>query len=265
MRLSVVIPNYNNAKYLEKCLDSVLMQTRVPDEIVVVDDASTDASPEIIRCYAAEHANVIGVFLQKNEGVSHARNVGIQTASGEIITTLDADDFYFDPKKLENEMRLLEEKGGNAATYSKIVYCDETDAIIRYLDYPKRSYFQGNVFNALLMERITRTLMRDCCFPRKAALDAGLYDKSLCLFEDYDFLIRLAKLLPFYCTFEYGTAYRQKPGGLSARPPEECLAAKRAVIETYTARVPQWKRIYFHTYRKMRAWIVRLVKQLRAK
>lgn len=260
MRLSVIIPNYNNEKYIAKCLDSVLEQTLRPDEILVVDDASTDSSVGIIRQYAEKHANVIGIYLSENGGVSHARNTGIKAATGDCITTLDADDFYYNPEKLENEMRLLEQKGGNVLTYSKIVYCDETDEIIRYLDYPNRTYFQGNVLSALLMERITKTLMRDCCYPRQAALDAGLYDETSCLFEDYDFLIRLAKRLPFYCTFAYGTAYRQKEGGLSARPPEECRAAKNAVIEKNCAQLAPWKRMYCSAYRKLRNMAVRLLK-----
>lgn len=271
MTLSVIIPNYNNLRFLETCLDSVLAQTFQPAEIIVVDDCSTDASREIIRRYETQYETVRGIYLPENGGVSHARNVGILAATGEYVTTLDGDDFYYNPHKLENEMRLIREKGGNVLTYSILVYCDVDNQIIRYLDYKKDAYFQGNVLKALLTERITKTLMRDCCYPRQAALDAGLYDEQSCLFEDYDFLIRLAERLPFYCTFSYGTAYRRKAFGLSQRPLSEVLQAKDCVIVANIERQPKenQKRLmrgYLRNkrYANMKRWIKRQFKRKRA-
>lgn len=260
MTLSVIIPNYNNLRFLETCLDSVLAQTFQPAEIIVVDDCSTDASREIIRRYETQYETVRGIYLPENGGVSHARNVGILAATGEYVTTLDGDDFYYNPHKLENEMRLIQEKGGNVLTYSKLVYCNVDNQIIRYLDYKRRDYFEGNVYMALVAERITKTVMRDCCYPRQAALNAGLYDESSCLYEDYDFLIKLAKQLPFYCTFAYGTAYRRKPNGLSARPPEECRAAKNAILEKYIAQLPPLRRLYCKAYHAIKRTAVRILK-----
>lgn len=234
MSLSVIIPNYNNGKYLAKCLDSVLLQTMLPDEIIVVDDCSTDSSADIIRDYEKKNSRVKPIILEKNVGVSAARNIGIMKATSEFVTTLDADDYYFNEKKLENEMSLIEEKGKDTVAYSRIVYCDENDSIIKYLDYPQKEYFQGNIFIPLLAQRITRTLMRDCVYSRTAAIEIGLYDEKLSLYEDYDFLIKLSKKLQFYCTFEYGTAYRQKSYGLSHRSKEELLTAKNGIIKNYT-------------------------------
>ncbi|MBR5321480.1 MAG: glycosyltransferase family 2 protein [Clostridia bacterium] len=263
MSLAVIIPNYNNEKFIRKCLDSVLSQTYQPDEIIVVDDCSKDNSVEIIKEYEAKYPNVKGVYLQQNGGVSHARNTGILTATSEYVTTLDGDDFYFNNQKLENEMKLLQEKGGNVLTYSKIVYCDEDDNIIRYLDYKNSEYFEGNLFDLLLKEKITKTLMRDCCFPRQAVIDAGLYDEQSSLYEDYDLLIRLAKIIPFYCTFEYGTAYRQKNFGLSQRPIEECIKAKETIIKKYFSELSVMHLLRIKLYRSIRRFMVKLKKILK--
>ena len=255
MSLSVIIPNYNNEKFISKCLDSVLSQTLVPDEIIVVDDCSKDNSVAIIKEYEEKYSNIKGIYLQKNGGVSHARNTGVLSATSEYVTTLDADDFYFNNQKLENEMNLLKEKGGNVLTYSKIVYCDEEDNIIRYLDYKKSEYFEGNLFDSLLKEKITKTLMRDCCFPREAVIEAGLYDEQSSLYEDYDLLIRLAKKIPFYCTFEYGTAYRQKNFGLSQRPVEECIKVKNSIIEKYFSELTTVHLLRVKMYRNIRKFM----------
>lgn len=263
MSLSVIIPNYNNEKFIRQCLDSVLSQTLQPDEIIIIDDCSKDNSVEIIKEYESQYPNIKGIYLKENGGVSHTRNVGILSATSEYITTLDGDDFYFNNQKLENEMKLLKEKGGNVLTYSKIVYCDEFDNIIRYLDYKKSEYFEGNVHIALLTEKIRRTLMRDCVFPKQAIIDAGLYDETSCLFEDYDILIRLAEKLPFYCTFEYGTAYRQKAFGLSQKSDDEIRYAKSKSINKNLSKLPTLKRTYCKVYRSIYNTLIRIYKKIK--
>lgn len=263
MSLAVIIPNYNNEKFISKCLDSVLSQTFTPDEIIIVDDCSKDNSVTIIKEYESKYPNVKGIYLEQNGGVSHARNTGILSATSEYVTTLDGDDFYFNNQKLENEMRLLKEKGGNVLTYSKIVYCDEEDNIIRYLDYKKGEYFEGNIHIALLTEKVRRTLMRDCVFPRQVIIDVGLYDETSCLFEDYDILIRLAEKLPFYCTFEYGTAYRQKSFGLSQKSIEEIHFAKTRSIEKNLAKLSFFKRVYCKVYRKFYNILITVYKKMK--
>lgn len=97
--ISVVVPVYNSAVYLDKCIQSILKQSYPNWEIILVDDGSTDGSGIICDKYAKEHAN-IKCFHQENCGVSVARNVGIQQAIGEYIAFVDSDD-YIDEELLE--------------------------------------------------------------------------------------------------------------------------------------------------------------------
>jgi glycosyltransferase involved in cell wall biosynthesis len=90
MKVSVIVPVFNGAAYLRETIDSVLGQTRAVDEIVVVDDGSTDSSPEILASYGAR----LTVLRQENRGVAAARNVGLEIASGDLITFLDQDDLW---------------------------------------------------------------------------------------------------------------------------------------------------------------------------
>ena len=87
--VSVVIPTFNCAKYILSALDSVLAQTYRPIEVIVVDDGSTDGTTDIIRNYTD-----VRYYYQFNQGVSVARNVGIEAAHGEFIAFLDADDCW---------------------------------------------------------------------------------------------------------------------------------------------------------------------------
>ncbi|MBV5331891.1 glycosyltransferase [bacterium] len=90
--LSLVIPVYNVAPYLRTCLDSLLAQTRPIDEIIVVDDGSTDDCPKILDEYA-DRLPQMRVIRQENGGLSAARNTGIRNARGVYLAFLDSDDF----------------------------------------------------------------------------------------------------------------------------------------------------------------------------
>jgi len=99
IKVSVIIPVYNVRAYLRRCLDSVLAQTLREIEIICVDDASTDDSPEILQEYAAKDSRV-KVVRQENAGAGAARNTGLDLARGEYLSFLDSDDF-FEPDMLE--------------------------------------------------------------------------------------------------------------------------------------------------------------------
>jgi len=95
LRVSVVIPAYNAARFLTATLDSVAAQTQAPDEIIVVDDGSTDATPQLLASRAG-----IRVHRQANAGVAAARNQGVALSKGDLIAFLDADSLWY-PDKLQ--------------------------------------------------------------------------------------------------------------------------------------------------------------------
>jgi glycosyltransferase involved in cell wall biosynthesis len=90
MKVSVIIPVYNGSQYLATALESVLAQTYPLHEIIVIDDGSTDSSPDILRSYGER----LRVTRQDNQGVAAARNAALQQATGDIITFIDQDDLW---------------------------------------------------------------------------------------------------------------------------------------------------------------------------
>ncbi len=106
-KLSVIIPVYNNEKYLERCFNSILNQNINDLEIIVVNDGSTDNSDKIIQKYEKSHKE-IKYYKKENTGVADSRNYGIEKATGKYIMFLDADDYvdialYKNIKKYINE------------------------------------------------------------------------------------------------------------------------------------------------------------------
>lgn len=94
-KISVIVPVYNAEKYLSRCVDSIIHQTFKELEIILVDDGSTDRSGEICDAYSKKDVRIC-VIHKENEGVSSARNIGLQLARGEYIGFVDSDD-YIDP------------------------------------------------------------------------------------------------------------------------------------------------------------------------
>lgn len=105
-RISVIIAVYNTSFYLRKCLDSVCGQTYTNLEIICVDDGSTDDSAKILAEYAARDTR-IHIIHQHNQGLSAARNAGLDQASGEFVTGIDSDD-WIEPDTYEAALRLMD-------------------------------------------------------------------------------------------------------------------------------------------------------------
>ena len=106
--ISVVVPVYNTAEYLERCVNSLINQTFKDYEIVLVNDGSTDDSPEICRAYSEKYS-FIKTVSRENGGLSAARNTGVAEASGRYITFVDSDDFVAQ-FYLEGLIRQIREK-----------------------------------------------------------------------------------------------------------------------------------------------------------
>jgi len=104
---SIIIPVYNTADYVGHCLDSILKQNldKSKYEIILIDDGSSDSSPDILREYSMRFENIL-LIQKKNEGVSVARNVGLNSARGEYILFVDSDDFIAE-NSLENIYHFL--------------------------------------------------------------------------------------------------------------------------------------------------------------
>lgn len=102
--ISVIVPVYNSEKYINHCLDSILKQ-KGNFEIVIVDDGSTDSTPQILKEYQKNNSN-IKLITQKNEGVSSARNKGLKASTSKYITFVDSDD-WLEPNAFEKSINVI--------------------------------------------------------------------------------------------------------------------------------------------------------------
>ena len=155
MVISIIVPIYNTAKYLHRCIESVLAQTFVDWEMLLIDDGSTDDSAAICDEYAAKDER-IRVFHKENGGVSSARNLGLDHAQGEWITFVDSDDYTY-PCWLENYD--IEHN----AEFDLICQGFETDRKLFYEENKRPEYnygtnYCGNIADLLLVLKKSNTI-----------------------------------------------------------------------------------------------------------
>ena len=180
MKISVVIPTYNRAKFLTNCIQSVLNQTINVDEIIVIDDGSTDNTKEVLSPFH------VAYFYQNNKGVSSARNLGISKAKNEWIAFLDSDDCW-DEKKIEHHIRLHQTNKHILASYTDEVWIRNNKIITLKAHQQKE---QPTFLNSLRLCKIGVSTF----FCHKSVFKSvGLFDETLLACEDYDLWLRILK------------------------------------------------------------------------
>ena len=125
IKVSIIIPVYQVENYLERAVDSAIAQTLPEKEIILVDDGSDDASPQICDRYAQEYPDLIHVIHKENEGLGLARNTGVRAARGEFIAFLDSDDTVEPEMYEELYQKAVEQDDDIVMCDVKIIYVDE--------------------------------------------------------------------------------------------------------------------------------------------
>ncbi len=192
-----MIPCYNGAAFLQEALDSVMSQTMPVDEVIVVDDASTDHSAEI-----AHRAGAIVIVLPQNCGPAAARNRGVEAAHGELIAFLDADD-YWAPTHCEAIVKMLERHPESPVGFSRIRKVGDEDSI-------SPIHLEEDAPTSVLWQMIAENIVpQSATIVRRETLrEHGGYDETRRYSEDYELWLRLARRYPFVYTQALTANYR---------------------------------------------------------
>lgn len=226
MKISVVIPAYNAEPYIAEAIESCLMQTPPPHELIVVDDGSNDRTAEIAASYPAP---VRVIRLESNQGVSCARNRGVAEATGDWIALLDADDWFL-PRKFEIQLQCAQQH-----PEAKLIYSGFRWRPFRGIERDIAA-FPPNRLGTMMRYRCafdvsTVTVRRD------ALQEIGGFDCMSRVSEDYDCWLRFAArhgMSSFACVPEILAVYRLTPGSISLNAipyyEDRCIAIERSAL-----------------------------------
>lgn len=229
--VSVIIPVYNQAQYVAQAIDSVLAQQFTDYEIIVVNDGSTDESPQMLNRYRGR----IGVITQMNQGLSAARNSALQIARGEFIGFLDADDLWY-PHTLATTVAYLQDHPNIDLVCGAWDLINEAGQIIQppnnfsaYREKVAQNFLRTIALGNFILP--SALLVRRTCFDR-----CGLFDPDLKGVEDWDFMSRVAAKGCRLGLIDVPVLHYRRHEGCLTRKPERTEKASRQVLDKLFSR-----------------------------
>ena len=216
--VSVIVPVHNGDRYLGEALDSALNQDYDAIEVIVVDDGSTDGTPEVLRRFG----NRIVAIRQENAGAAVARNTAMEAARGEFFAFLDADDLWF-PQKLRTQIDYLSAHPAVdiVASRWKVLTSDESttarkealeSAPLATADVPRSGWLYTELLLRFMIHTTT-VVMR-----RRLKDRIGLFDPILRRGQDYEYWLRASRATEIHCVPEALSVYRMHRANSTRRP-----------------------------------------------
>lgn len=243
-RVSVVVPSYNHSPFVGMSLRSIMKQTLLPSELIVIDDGSIDGSPQIIEQVLKECSFPCELIVRSNKGLCATLNEGLQRSREKYFAYLGSDDAWL-PDFLRARVELLESRPNAVLGYGHAYIIDEQHRIVECtLDWGR--YIDGNVQQMLL--RTTAPLSSTVLYRRKALERYGWNEKAK--LEDYELYLRLSADGDFAFDPRVLSVWRQHGYNTSQNLTfmiDECLAAQRRV-----AAVSKHELKHFHAAIKWR-------------
>lgn len=235
-KISVIICTHNRASYIVRAVNSVLAQTHKNIELIIVDDASTDNTKDVLDQYK-NNASVKIFKNDSNLGISESRNKGVSLASGTYIAVLDSDDYWTDPQKLEKQVAILESNPHIGIVGSAITCITPDgekikDAIYKLKDVAIRD-------KILIKNQFAHSAV---LFRKDAFLEVGGYDLTLTCAQDFDVWLKIGRNHAFANLKESTVAYLINPHGISQSKKLQMAYDVNKIIETHKHFYPNyWK------------------------
>jgi len=226
--VSIIIPNYNHARFVGGAIHSVLNQDYKNVEIIVVDDGSTDNSHEVI----GQFGDQVKYIYQENAGLSAARNTGIRASKGAFIGVLDADDMY-EPAFISTLVSALESNPEAEGIYCGYQFVDQENNLLPQIE--NRPVPGDELYEALLDGNF---FVPESIFLRRYVYDdVGLFDEALRACEDWDVWLRVTKKYRIIHAPEILTRHRVLAGSMSTDP-LRMLNNRLAVLSKHVGEEP---------------------------
>lgn len=184
MKISVVMSVFNAEKYLARAIDSILEQTYSDFELIIINDNSTDASGQILKCYEQKDSRIIVLENEENIGLTKSLNKGLAVAKGEYIARMDADDISV-PNRFEKQVLFLDSNPDYTFVSCIGRYIDENGKLEQLRPFP-----ETNEEIYAMMPKVDAVMHPGVMFRRDDVAQIGNYCEDFRVVQDYDLWFR---------------------------------------------------------------------------
>jgi glycosyltransferase involved in cell wall biosynthesis len=250
-RVSIILPTYNGAKYINRAIESVLSQTLSDWELLVINDGSTDETEEIIKEYIKKDNRII-YLKQENQGPAIARKNGIEKSKGEYIAFIDDDDVWIDKNKLNAQVDFLDENYEYVMVGTSGIIIDETgEKIMDYIvpvsnESIKRSFLLKNPFiqsSVLLRKNIFNKIGE---FPTPGIKFA----------QDYELFLTVSLFGKIENFNEKTISYFMRSGNISTLHKKDILKNNIELIRHFKGKYPNYYKAIIFSYLKYFIYLI---------
>jgi glycosyltransferase involved in cell wall biosynthesis len=239
--VSIVLPSYNSGHALGHSIQSAIDQTLHEWELIIVDDASTDGTQELLKDYAARDPRIKLILKEKNEfremGISGSLDRGVHMARGRYIARLDDDDYWIDPDKLKKQAAYLDAHPRCVIVGTGVVVVDgQGNERFRYLKKETDAQIRASALSANPFSHTTVMFRKDV-----AEVVGSYQGKHI---EDWDLWLRMGLRGEFYNLPEYSTAYTMTDQNASFKNQRALSAFVLKLIARYRGTYPGFVKGY---------------------
>ncbi|MFH1946893.1 MAG: glycosyltransferase [Candidatus Magasanikbacteria bacterium] len=207
--ISIITITNNREKYIAESIESVLKQSFKDWELIIIDDASTDNTAEVVEEYTAQDHRIKFHHENINLGITKARNLALGLAQGKYIAVLDSDDVWADSDKLQKQYLFLENNSDHVLVGGAVIVMNEHGQEISRFKNPSTD---KNIRSGILLRN--PFLNSSSMFRREVAVNCGTYE-NYTVGEDYDLFLKIGKMGKFANLEDYLVKYRKHDSGIT--------------------------------------------------
>lgn len=246
--ISIILPTYNGAKWIEKSIQSVIDQSYTNWELLVIDDGSTDDTSDIVSSMFVKDSRIRYIRNEVNLGIQKTLNKGIRESKGEYIARIDDDDLWSDTDKLKKQIEFLEQNPDHVLIGTGVIIVNENgDELFKYL-LPETD-----------QEINSKLLGKNCfvhssvMFKKSTVVECGFYGEGIDTrhFEDYDLWLQLGVVGKLANINSYSVKYTMRKGSITDKNKLEVFKKMITHLKKYKNTYPNYYSSLLRAYARV--------------
>jgi glycosyltransferase involved in cell wall biosynthesis len=246
--ISIILPTYNGGKYIKRAIESVISQSILTWELLVIDDGSTDDTEKIVREYKNKEERIIYIKNEVNLGIQKSLNKGLREAKGEYIARIDDDDEWVDKNKLKNQIEFLRNNKNCILVGTGVIIVNEKGKeLFRYLLPESNEEIRNNILGKNCFVHSSVLFRKDNALRLKGYSET----REVRHIEDYDLWLKLGTVGEFANLPIYSVKFTQREGSISFVNKIEQFKKNIYLIREFKNKYPNYYRYLFMGYLRL--------------